>query len=101
METEKNFRQKIADFIKEKGYNFQVCIDSPTDEGKNEKVYSTYAKQFNTSGIPMKMVIDGNGNARWVSNGYFGSPSALVDELSFIINAIKQENAVTSKKCLL
>ena len=43
------------------------------------------------------MVIDGNGNARWVSNGYFGSPSALVDELSFIINAIKQENAVTSK----
>ena len=98
METEKNFRQKIADFIKEKGYNFQVCIDSPTNEGKNEKVYSTYAKQFKTSGIPMKMVIDGNGNARWVSNGYFGSPSALVDELSFIINTIKQENAVTSEK---
>lgn len=97
METGKNFRQKIADFIKEKGYNFQVCIDSPTDKGKNEKVYSTYAKQFTSSGIPMKMIIDGNGNARWVSNGYFGSPSALVDELSFIINAIKQENAVTSE----
>ena len=78
-------------FIKEKGYTFQVCYDEPNAQGKREKIYNTYAKMFNSSGIPMKMVIDKNGNARWYSNGYFGSPTALVDELSFIIDYLKNE----------
>lgn len=97
METDKNFKQKIADFIKQKGYNFTVCIDSPDEKGKRQKVFSTYGKEFHSSGIPMKMIIDGNGNARWVSNGYFGSPTALVDELSFIIEQIRQEKSTTSE----
>ena len=91
METARDYKQKIQNFIKEKGYNFQVCYDEPTAEGKKEKVYSTYASQFRSSGIPMKMVIDKKGNARWVSNGYYGSPTALVDELSFIIDYLKNE----------
>lgn len=91
METARDYKQKIQNFIKEKGYNFQVCYDEPTAEGKKEKVYSTYASQFRSSGIPMKMVIDKDGNARWVSNGYYGSPTALVDELSFIIDYLKTE----------
>lgn len=92
METDKNFREKIKSFIQSKGYEeFQVCYDAPNAKGKNEKVYGTYASQFRTSGIPMKMIIDKQGNARWVSNGYFGSPTALVDELSFVIDYLKSE----------
>ena len=91
METDKNYKQKVQNFIKEKGYTFQVCYDEPNAQGKKEKIYNTYAKMFNSSGIPMKMVIDKNGNARWYSNGYFGSPTALVDELSFIIDYLKNE----------
>ncbi len=92
METDKNFREKIKSFIQSKGYDeFQVCYDVPNDKGKNEKVYGTYASQFHSSGIPMKMVIDKRGNARWVSNGYFGSPTALVDELSVVIDYLKNE----------
>ena len=92
METDKEFREKIKSFIQSKGYEeFQVCYDALNAKGKNEKVYGTYASQFRTSGIPMKMIIDKQGNARWVSNGYFGSPTALVDELSFIIDYLKSE----------
>lgn len=92
METDKNFREKIKSFIKSKGYDdFQVCYDAPDKDGKNQKVYGTYGSLFHTSGIPMKMVIDQKGNARWVSNGYYGSPTALVDELSVIIDYLKDE----------
>ncbi len=92
METDKNFREKIKAFIKSKGYDaFQVCYDVPTEKGKNEKVFSAYASQFSVSGIPMKMIIDGKGNMRWISCGYFGSPTGLVDELSFVIDYLKNE----------
>ena len=91
METDRNYKQKVKNFINEKGYTFQVCYDEPTAQGKKEKIYSTYASMFHSSGIPMKMVIDKHGNARWFSNGYFGSPTALVDELSFVIDYLKNE----------
>ena len=92
METDKNFREKIKSFIHSKGYEeFQVCYDAPNAKGENEKAYETYASLFHTSGIPMKMIIDKQGNARWVSNGYFGNPTALVDELSFVIDYLKKE----------
>ena len=91
METDKNYKEKIKSFISEKGYDFQVCYDGIAANGKNEKLYSAYAAQFHSSGIPMKMIIDGNGHARWLSNGYFGSPTALVDELSFVIDYLKNE----------
>jgi len=44
------------------------------------------------SGIPQKMIIDGNGMVRWTSTGYMGSPSALADEISYVIELLKKEN---------
>lgn len=89
METSKTFRQEIKKFIAEKGYNFQVCYDNVNGQGKREQMYDYYAKLFHSSGIPMKMIIDQKGNVRWASNGYFGSPTALVDELSTVITHLK------------
>ena len=86
-EFDPNFKQKIEEFIKEKGYTFQVVFDEPNPQNENKRdlIYETYAKTFHFSGIPQKMIIDGNGNLRWRSTGYYGSPSALVDEISFIV----------------
>lgn len=66
---------------------------SPIRRTKNKRdlIYETYAKTFHFSGIPQKMIIDGNGNLRWRSTGYYGSPSALVDEISFIVEYLKSE----------
>ncbi len=89
METAKNFREQIKKFIADKGYNFEVCYDNVNAKGQREQVYDYYAKLFHSSGIPMKMVIDQKGNVRWASNGYFGSPTALVDELSTIIDHLE------------
>ena len=92
-EFDPNFKEKIQNFIKEKGFDFQVVFDEPNPqhEGKRDLIYETYAKKFHFSGIPQKMIIDGNGNLRWRSVGYYGSPSALADEISFIIEYLKNE----------
>ena len=92
-EFDPNFKQKIEEFIKEKGYNFQVVFDEPNPQNENKRdlIYETYAKTFHFSGIPQKMIIDGDGNLRWRSTGYYGSPSALVDEISFIVEYLKNE----------
>ena len=37
------------------------------------------------------MIIDGNGHVRWIATRYYGSPTALADEISIIIEEIKKE----------
>lgn len=94
MENDKNYVQKIKNFLKEKGFTFQVLLDNnnPDLKGKGQPaVYEAYGKQFTISGIPLKIIIDGDGNARWLSTGYYGSPTALCDELSVIIDHLKAE----------
>ncbi len=90
METRKDYVQVIKDFIEEKGYDFQVLLDNPDEKGRRQAVYSHYAKQFHFSGIPQKMIIDGEGNVRWIATGYHGSPTALADEISIIIEEIRK-----------
>lgn len=92
METAKNFREKIKQFIAEKGYTFQVVLDGKNPEtGAGDLVYSTYSKQMHTSGIPWKVIIDGKGNLRWTGTGYHGSPTALADEIGYVVDYLKSE----------
>lgn len=92
-ETTKNYREDVRVFIEEKGYPFEVLFDGVNSEtNKLDDTYSKYAKAFSFSGIPQKMVIDQNGNLRWRSTGYYGSPSKLADEFSIIIEYLKAEN---------
>lgn len=92
-ETDPNYKENIAKFIQEKSYDFQVVFDEPNPENKNRRdlIYETYSRAFRFSGIPQKMIIDGNGRLRWRSTGYYGSPTALADEISFIIEYLKKE----------
>lgn len=92
METASNFRENIREFLKEKNYSLDVLCDNVNPKTKKrDAVYSAYSKAFKFSGIPHKMIIDGNGYLRWSSNGYFGSPSALAEEIGFIIETLKAE----------
>ncbi|MEH6656317.1 TlpA disulfide reductase family protein [Leeuwenhoekiella marinoflava] len=88
----KDYKAQTAAFIKEKGYPFEILYDAENSEtGKLDDTYAKYAKAFEFSGIPQKMIIDQKGNLRWRSTGYMGSPSELADEISIIIEFLKAE----------
>ncbi len=88
----KDFKEQIQAFIKEKGFDFNVLYDGKNPKtGKLDLVYEQYSKAFQFSGIPEKMIIDADGKLRWMSNGYFGSPSELLDEISIIVEYLKSE----------
>lgn len=88
----KDFKAQTQAFIKEKGFDFTILYDGKNPKtGKLDQVYEKYSKAFQFSGIPEKMIIDQNGKLRWKSNGYFGSPTELADEISIIIEHLKAE----------
>lgn len=93
MEHNKEYKKMIDEFIKEKNYSFHVLYDAydPTTKGL-DKTYSQYSKMFGISGIPQKMIIDKKGRLRWLGTGYKGSPTALSDEMSYLIEKIKKED---------
>jgi len=93
MEYIKDFKAQTQAFIKEKSFDFNILYDAKNPKtGKFDAVYEKYSKAFHFSGIPEKMIIDQNGKLRWMSNGYFGSPSELLDEISIIVEYLKSEN---------
>lgn len=92
METDANFKNKIKAFLKEHDYTLKVlCDNENSDTKKLSAVYDAYSKAFHFSGIPHKMIIDGKGKLRWSINGYMGSPSALAEEMSMMIEMLKNE----------
>ena len=70
-----------GDFIQSKGYPFHVLLDL------EDKVVASYG----VSGIPTKFVVDKNGKIRFKSVGYSGSPEALVDEMTAMIELVKEQ----------
>jgi pimeloyl-ACP methyl ester carboxylesterase/thiol-disulfide isomerase/thioredoxin/general stress protein 26 len=97
-ETNPNYKAMINKFLAEKKYNFEVLYDGYNPDSKQLDVaYARCAKDYHSSGIPMKLIIDQQGRLRWVNNGYKGSPSALADEISFIIETLQKEEKSVSK----
>jgi len=92
-ESKPGFKDELREFVKEKGYDITVLFDNPDASGRAQAAYNNYSRQFKFSGIPHKMIIDGNGYLRWSSTGYYGSPTKLADEISCLIELIKSENA--------
>lgn len=90
-ETAKDYRQKVADFIQQKGYTFNVLFDEG-EPGHQDKVYKNYCALLHTSGIPFKIIIDQKGRLRWAKCGYTGSPSGMADEIQYVIDYLKNEN---------
>ena len=90
-ETKPDYKDQIKAFLKANNYNLNVLYDGKSTNGHLDQAYSKYAGTVHSSGIPAKFIIDGKGQIRWYSAGYFGSPSALADEISYIIELLKKE----------
>lgn len=86
-----NYKQKARDYLKEKGLDIHLIFDG-TREGSdvNDLLSSQVMQQFSTSGIPLKVVVDANGNIRFLAIGYKGSPSALRDEMIEMVEQAKK-----------
>jgi len=90
-ETKEGYKKEALAYLKEKGLKLETYFDLvKKGSGTNSESFSKYAAIFKSSGIPRKVVIK-NGQIRFTSEGYSGNPGQLVDELTEVINALKNE----------
>lgn len=89
-EMQQNYRQKAEEFIKSKGFTFNVLYDEGA-VGHQDKLYKSVAGVLHTSGIPLKIILDKRGHIRWMGSGYHGSPTQMADEISYVIEYLKNE----------
>lgn len=73
-------------FILGMKYDFEVLMDTKDPETKANKVVDSY----NVSGIPTKFIIDGEGKIRFRLTGFSGSKEAAVDEISMMIDIVRE-----------
>lgn len=86
-----NYKEKSEGYIKKEGFRFHLLhdnIDKAT--GHQDAVFRTFVPFFNSSGIPRKVILK-DGVMRYTAEGYSGSPSKLVDELTYAIELLKAE----------
>ncbi|KAF2514856.1 TlpA family protein disulfide reductase [Flavobacterium foetidum] len=90
-ETKESYKKEALAYLKEKGLKITTHFDLvKKGGGTNNASFGQYAKIFNSSGIPRKVVIK-DGKIRFTSEGYSGNPGQLVDELTDVIKALKNE----------
>lgn len=90
-ETKEGYKKEALAYLKEKGLKIKPYFDLVKKGGGTNNVsFGQYAKIFNSSGIPRKVVIK-DGKIRFTSEGYSGNPGQLVDELTNVINTLKNE----------
>lgn len=91
MERSPTYKADIAKYFKTSGFRFKVLLDDRNAAtGANDRVFKTMTPIFNSSAIPRKVVIK-NGEIRYTSEGYIGSPTKLFDELSYVVELLKSE----------
>ena len=91
MEKSTTWQQNIAKYIKSSGYRFHVLFDDTNPKtGENDRVFKSMTPMLGSSAIPQKVVIR-DGQIRYMAEGYDGSPTRLMDELSYVIDILKEE----------
>ncbi|SEN10153.1 Thiol-disulfide isomerase or thioredoxin [Chitinophaga rupis] len=91
-ESRPDYREQIKKFLQTKNFHMNVLLDAKSpSSGHLDDTYNKYTKTLQFSGIPAKVIIDRHGMIRWLGTGYKGSPSALADEISYIIELLKKE----------
>lgn len=90
-ENIKDYEAKTKAYLKEKGLDLHLVYDGkPAGARTNDELCAKVMKQFRTSGIPLKVVVDAKGEVRFLAIGYKGSPSALRDEMIEMVEQAKQ-----------
>ena len=85
-----DYKKKSVDYVKSKGFRFNLLHDAIGDKDEQDKVFRSLAPLFQSSAIPRKIIVK-NGEVRYSSEGYSGSPSELMDELSMAIEILRTE----------
>lgn len=86
-----DYKNKSVNFIRESGYRFNMLHDAVNPAtGEQDLLFRKVAPFFDSSGIPRKIIVK-NGVIRYSSEGYSGSPSKLLDEISLVIEMLKNE----------
>ncbi|HZY40325.1 MAG TPA: TlpA disulfide reductase family protein [Mucilaginibacter sp.] len=91
-ESDQNYVDGVKKFIGDNKYSFYVLLDDKMVGNRRGKVVD----DFGVTGIPTKFIIDKNGNIRLTHIGYTGTPEALVDEVSAMIDMTNNPDLVTS-----
>ena len=93
MENSDGYEKKARDYMKEKGFTFNVLFDAkenPRQNGKNQVVFSQMNAINHSMAIPRKMFLK-DGFVRLTEEGYGGSPSRLADEVIAAVELLKNE----------
>ena len=85
-----DYKTKSVNYVRESGFRFNLLHDAVSENGEQNKVFRSLVPLFNSSGIPRKIIVK-NGVVRYSSEGYSGSPSLLMDELSMAIELLRAE----------
>lgn len=87
-----DYKEKSEGFVRREGYRFNQLLDGidPTTGKQNLLFKQMIPSIFQDSSIPRKIVLK-DGVVRYASGGYSGSPSKLVDELSSVIELLRNE----------
>ncbi len=85
-----DYKKKSVDYVRGKGFRFNLLHDAIGEKGEQDKVFKSLTPLFKSSGIPRKIIVK-NGEVRYSSEGYSGSPSQLMDELSMAIEILRAE----------
>ena len=85
-----DYKTKSVNYVRESGFRFNLLHDAVSENGEQNKVFRSLVPLFNSSGIPRKIIVK-NGIVRYSSEGYSGSPSLLMDELSMAIEVLRAE----------
>ncbi|WP_080239490.1 TlpA disulfide reductase family protein [Spirosoma rigui] len=74
--------QRVHNFMARNTYPFVVPLDAQ----------QRMANAYKVQGIPTKVVIDGKGRVRYRAIGYNGNPEATVNELTMVVEMLKEGN---------
>jgi len=90
-ERSDSYKNEVARYIKDHNYPFHILFDNKAMGAKqNDQVFASICKAYQTSGIPMKLIIAPDGKLRFLTDGYKGSATALADEISDMIELARK-----------
>ena len=90
-ETAAEPQKDAQSYIEGQHYDFEVLMDTKDPVTKKNKVVESYG----VTGIPAKFIIDKNGHIRFQLAGFSGDTNESVEELSTMIQLVKDETTKT------
>lgn len=89
-ERSADYKAEVAKYMQDNSYNFNVLFDNKSPGAKaTGEVFERICKAFTISGIPQKIIVDANGNARFITVGFKGSATELSDEIATMVEITK------------